>query len=184
MTMPIGFDLSPTPRRETAERILSVATPLFDAVKSSPLSGRAGFPQVLRNNNFGLAVRATKTHALLEVTTKLRSQRSREADRLQAYRQIFTSIDSGEPAIFGVKARLLRFSGFTAEAPHAFALGPDTSMCAWDVRSTDTRNLKKQSYDLDVIYVVGYGRSIREADSWQEFDTLIRVTLSEWSGIR
>lgn len=179
------LDLAVTPNRETGDRILSVANALFDAVKSAPLSARAQFPSVLRNNNFALAIRATTTHAFLEVTTKLHAHRSREADRLRAYRQIFTSIKSGQPAIFRVdRARLVRISGATLEAPHAFALGSDFSMCAWDVRSTTVLNGQKQTHDIDIIYVVGFGEIIREDDAWQEFDTLIRVTLSDWSGIR
>ena len=179
------LNFSATPRRETGDRILSVANALFDAVKNAPLAARTQFPKVLRNNNFALAVRATTTHAFLEVTTKLHAHRSREADRLRAYRQIFTSIESDEPAIFRVdKARLIRVSGATLEAPHAFAIGSDFSLCTWDARSTAVLDGQKQSHDIDVLYVVGFGELIREDDAWEEFDTLIRVTLADWSGIR
>lgn len=179
------LDFSLTPRRETSDRILSTATALFEAVKSAPLSARTNFPKVLRNNNFALAARVTTTHAFLEVTTKLHAHRSREADRLQAYRQLFTSVDSGEPAIFKIdRARLIRISGVTLEGPHAFAIGADISMCAWDARSTAVFNGRKQTHDIDILYVVGFGETIREHDAWQEFDALIRVTLSDWSGIR
>lgn len=179
------LDFSLSPNRETGERILLVANALFDAVKSAPLALRTQFPKVLRNNNFALAVRVTTTHAYLEVTTKLRAQRSREADRLRAYRQIFTSASSGQPAIFRIdKSRLIRISRATLESPHAFALGSDLSMCAWDVSSTTHINGQKQSHDIDIIYVIGFGETLREDDAWQEFDTLIRVTLSDWSGGR
>lgn len=178
------LDLSPNPRPEVAERVLLSTSDLFGSVRSWPLSARGGFPPVLRKNNFGLAAYATRTHAFLEITTKLRAQRNREAERLRAYRQVFTSAGSGEPAVFGVRARLLRFGGFTAEAPHAFSLGLDVSMCAWDIRSVAETTMGKQTHDIDLIYVVGFGQSIREADCWQEFETLVRITLSDWSGIR
>jgi hypothetical protein len=178
----LELDFSVTPRRETGDRILSVANALFDAVKSAPVTARTHFPEVLRNNNFGLAVLATTTHAFLEVTTKWRAHRSREADRLRAYRQIFTSIESGQLALVRVnQVRLARFGRMTLEAPHPFALGSDISLCAWDVRSTTVVNGQKQTHDIDVLYVVGFGDSIREDDAWQEVDTLIRVTLSDWS---
>jgi hypothetical protein len=172
------LDFSATPRRETAERVLSIASTLFEAVKAAPLTARKTFPTVLRSNNFALAVRATPTHTFLEVTTKLRAHRNRELHRTQTYRQIFTSIDSGD------KARLVRFGGGTLEAPRAFAIGSDMSMCAWDTKCITTQNDEKQSHEIDIIYVVGYGSSIREDDCWQEFDTLIRVTLSDWSGVQ
>ena len=181
----LELDFASNPRREIADRILSVASELFDSVKSAPMSARKELPQVLRNNNFGFAVRVTATHAFLEVTTKLRAHRSRELDRLRAYRQIFTSIESGQPAVIKVdKARLVRVSNLTLEAPHAFALGSDFSMCAWEARSTTTVDGKKSTHDIDIIYVVGFGETISVDDVWQEFDTLIRVTLSDWSGIR
>lgn len=184
MTQP-ELDFSVSPSRETGDRILTVANELFDAVKSAPLVARTQFPKVLRNNNFALAVRVTTTHAFLEVTTKLHAHRSRELDRLKAYRQIFTSTDSGQPAIFKIeRARLIRISGATLEAPHAFAIGSDFSMCTWETRATAVINGHKQSHDIDVLYVVGFGETIREDHAWQEFDTLIRVTLSDWSGIR
>ena len=179
------LDFSATPRREIGDRILSVANALFDAVKSAPLVARTKFPKVLRSNNFALAVRVTNTHAFLEITTKFHAHRRREADRLRAYRQIFTSKDSGQSAILQVdQARLVRVSGGTFEAPHAFALGSDCSMCAWDLKSTTTLNGEKTSYAIDIIYAVGYGENISQEDAWQEFDTLIRVTLSDWSSIR
>lgn len=183
---PLELDFSAAPRRETGARILSVSNALFDAVKSAPISARANFPKVLRNNNFALAVHATRTHAFLEVTTKLHAHRDREANRLRAYRQIFTSQAAGHPSLFKIdKARLVRIGGGGAlEAPHAFALGSDFSMCAWDLRCTTVLNGQKQTHNIDVIYVVGFGEAIREDDAWQEFDTLIRVTLSDWSGIR
>ncbi len=179
------LDLSTNPKRESADKILATASELFGAVKSAPFSARSGFPKVFKNNNFAVALRVTATHAFLEVTTKLHAQGSREQDRVRAYRQLFTSTESGEAAVLKVdKARLIRISGATFEAPHAFAIGSDFSMCAWDVRSTTTINGKLTSHDIDVIYVVGFGSLIREADAWQEFDTLIRVTLADWSGSR
>lgn len=177
-----ALDFSATPRRETADRVLSIASDLFESVKAAPVAVRNSFPDVLRSNNFALTVRATRTHTFLEVTTKLRAHRSRELQRVQSYRQIFTSIDSGEPTIFAIdKARLVRFGGGTLDAPHAFALGSDMSMCAWDTRVITMQNGQRQSHEIDIIYVVGYGSEIREDDCWQEFDTLIRVTLSDWS---
>lgn len=181
----VELDLSSSPRREIADQILLVASALFDSVKSAPMSARKNLPQILRNNNFGFAVRVTATHAFLEITTKLHAHRSREAERLRAYRQIFTSIESGQPAIFKVdKARLIRIGAMTLEAPHAFALGSDLSMCAWEARSTTKVAGKMSTHDIDIIYVVGFGEAISVDDVWQEFDTLIRVTLSDWSGTR
>ena len=180
-----SLDLSPSPRRVTGERILAVATPLFEAVKVAPIGIRAKFPSILRNNNFALAVHVTRQHAFLEVTGKFRAQVARAADRLLVYRQVFTTPTSGEPALFTLTGtRLARMADFTAKAPHAFALGSDFSMCAWNLRSTATIDGNHRSHDIDIIYVVGFGRSIHEADCWQEFDSLIRVTLSDWSGMR
>jgi hypothetical protein len=180
-----SLDLSPSTNPWAGEQILSVAAPLFDAVKAAPLKVRENFPSILRNNNFSFAVHVTKRYAFLEVTGKFRAQRTRLVDRLNAYRQIFTDSSSGEPAIFTVTdARLVRVARLTAEAPHAFALGSDFSMCAWDMRSTTTAGGKPVSHQIDIIYVVGFGKNIREADCWQEFDSIIRITLSDWSGMR
>jgi hypothetical protein len=174
-----------TARRETADRVLAIATGLFEAVKAAPTAARKGFPSILRSNNFALAVRATPTHTFLEVTTKFRAHRNRELQRAKSYKQIFTSTDSGEPALFAIdKVRLVRISGGTLEGPHAFALGSDISMCAWDTKIVTTPSTQNQSHVIDVIYVVGYGKDIREDDCWQEFDTIIRVTIADWSGIR
>lgn len=179
------LDLSPHPRIDVADRIQSVASSLFDSVKAAPASVRARFPKVLRNNNFGFAVRVTKTHAFLEVTTKLHAHQSRAAERLAAYRQIFTSIGAGDTAIFKVNdARLVRIGAMSLEAPHAFALGSDFSLCAWEVRSSSDVKGKKSIHDIDIIYVVGFGSSIPIDDAWREFDTLIRVTLADWSAAR
>jgi hypothetical protein len=71
------------------------------------------------------------------VTSKLRAQRSKEIDRISAYRQIFTAKDSGKPALVAIdKARMGRFSGMTLEGAHAFAIGTDFSFCVWDTRNT------------------------------------------------
>ena len=181
----IELDFSSSPRREIADQILAVASALFDSVKSAPMSARKKLPKILRNNNFGLSVRLTATHAYLEVSTKLHAQRSREVERLRAYRQIFTSMESGQPAVFNVdKVRLVRIGAMGFEAPHAFALGSDFSMCAWEIRSTTIVDGKKSTHDIEIIYVVGFGETISVDDVWQEFDSLIRVTLSDWSGVR
>jgi hypothetical protein len=179
----MSLDFSPPQNTETANRILSEAKILFGAVKDLPISVRSGFPKILRRNSFGIAVHTTKTHAFLEITTKLRAKRSWEPKRIQVYRQLFTTPNSGEPALF-IVSRLNRFSAFTVEFPHAFSLGADVSMCAWDMRSVADTTGGKQSFDIDLIYAVGYGAFIREADCWQEFDTLVRVTISDWSGMQ
>lgn len=180
-----SLDLSISPRRDIADQILSVATPLFDSVKIAPLAARKNLPRILRNNNFGMALRLTSAHAFLEISTKLYSHKNREMERLRAYRQIFTSIESGEGAIIKIdKARLARIGAMTLEAPHAFAIGSDFSMCAWEVRSSAIIEGKKSTHDIDIIYVVGFGETIAAEDAWQEFDTLIRVTLSDWSSTR
>lgn len=179
------LDLSISPKREIADQILSVATSLFDSVKNAPLAARKNLPAILRSNNFGIALRLTSKHAFLEITTKLHSHKNREIERLRAYRQIFTSIESGEGAVFKIdKARLARIGGMTLEAPHAFAIGSDFSLCAYEVRSSSIFEGKKSTHDIDIIYVVGFGEIISVEDSWQEFDALIRVTLSDWSNAR
>lgn len=176
------LDLSLSARQDVAAKIHSVASSLFGAVKAAPAALRSHFPKVLRNNNFGFAVRVTKTHAFLEVTSKLNAHQSRDAERLRAYRQIFTSIESGDQAIFKMHdARLVRIGAMTLEAPHAFALGSDFSMCAWEARSSTVVNGKQSKFDIDIIYVIGFGKAIPIDDAWQEFDTLIRVTLADWS---
>lgn len=180
---PLDFSLHPSP--DVSDRILSVANDLFGSVKAAPASVRARLPKVLRNNNFGFAVRVTKTHAFLEVTTKLHAHQSRAAGRLAAYRQIFTSVGAGDSAIFKVDdARLTRIGAMSLEAPHAFALGSNFSLCVWEVRSESDERGKKSVHDIDIIYVVGFGPSIPIDDAWREFDTLIRVTLADWSAAR
>ena len=57
-------------------------------------------------------------------------------------------------------------------------------MCTWDARSTVIVNGTRRTYDIDILYVVGFGRSIPIEEVSQEFDTLIRVTLSDWSSTR
>lgn len=180
-----SLDLSNSPRREIADQIHSVATSLFDSVKSAPLAARKNLPEILRNNNFGIAIRVTPAYAFLEVTTKLYSQKIREPERLRAYRQIFTSKESGEFAGFIIdKTRLARVGRMTVEAPHVFALGSDFSLCAYEVRSSTIFEGKRSTYKNDIIYVVGFGETISAEDSWQEFDALIRVTLADWSRTR
>lgn len=175
------LDFAENPKREIGEKILTVARTLFDSVKSAPIHGREGFPKILRNNNFGLTLLTTNTHAFLEITTKFHAQRERQAERVQSYRQIFTSSESGERAMARLtNSRLIRVGGMNVEGAHAFALGPDLSMCAWDVHSTAVVNGHKKTCDIDIIYVVGFGESIRDTDAWMEFDTIIRVTFAGW----
>lgn len=179
------IDLTPNPRRDIGEKILSVSSSLFDAVKNAPLSLRAGFPRVLRNNNFALTVRVTKKYAFLEVSTKLRAQRSREAERMATYRQLFLPSNSGQPVMMNVdNARLCRVSGVTVDGAHAFGLGNDISLCVSEVRNSIMMNGHRVDSSVDVLYVVGFGDLIRDDEAWREFDTLIRVTLADWSVAR
>lgn len=176
------LDLTPNPRREIAEKILSISNALFESVKGAPLSLRAKFPAILRNNNFALSIRVTKEYAFLDVTSKLKAQRSRELDRLAAYRQYFCSKDSGKPSIFALdKARLCRFSGLTLEGAHAFSIGSDVSLCMWDTRNSTTFDGRRVTNSIDLLYVVSFGQQLLEDDAWQEFDALIRITLADWS---
>lgn len=176
------LDLTESTKRDIGAGILSVATSLFEAVKSAPLGKRTNFPEILRNNNFGISVRVTSRYAFLEVTSKLRAQKARDQERLAAYRQIFTAKESNEPALFALeRSRFTRFSDMTLEAPHAFSLGADVSMCIWDVRSESNVDGRRRVFDIDVLYVVGFGPTIPIEDAAQEFDALIRITLSDWS---
>lgn len=176
------IDLTPSPKREIADKIIGISNALFDSVKNAPLSVRASFPGILRNNNFALTVRVTKSYAFLEVTSKFRAQHARETERVAAYRQIFCLKDSGKPALFAFdKSRLCRISGVTLEGAHAFSLGSDLSLCAWDVRNTLVANGRRITNTIDLLYVVGFGDQIHEDDAWQEFDALIRITLADWS---
>lgn len=143
---------------------------------------RVNFPSVLRNNNFALAVHVTKKYAFVEVTSKFKAQKTREVDRLAAYRQFFTPKDSGRPAIFALdNARLCRFSGMTLEGAPAFSVGSDISLCVWDARSSQILDGRRVATSIDVLYVVGFDDQIREYSAWEEFDALIRVTLADWS---
>lgn len=176
------LDLRSNSRREIADKILSIANSLFESVKNAPISVRASFPAILRNNNFALTVYVTKKYAFLEVTSKFRAQKSREPERVSAYRQIFNPKDSGKPALIGFdNARLCRISNLTLEGAHAFGLGSDISFCIWDSKNSLVLNGRPISNTIDVLYVVGFGAQIREDDAWQEFDALIRVTLADWS---
>lgn len=179
------IDLTPSPRPAIREKILKTATPLFEAVKRAPVALRTNFPEALRSNNFGLLAHVTRQYAFLEVTTKFRAQPNKWQERLHAYKQIFTSSSSGEQAVFNVnQSRFIQIAKLTAEAHHAFSLGSNFSMCAWEVRSVSEEDGKKTTYDIDAIYVVGFGSEILEVDSWQEFDSLIRLTISDWSGLK
>ena len=182
---PTSIDLTESPKRDIGAGILSVASSLFEAVKSAPLGKRAKFPEILRNNNFGISVRVTNQYAFLELTSKLRAQKARDQERLAAYRQIFTTKESNEPALFALeRSRFARFSGMTLDAPHAFALGADVSLCIWDARSASNVDGRRRVFDIDVLYVVSFGPTIPIEDAAQEFDALIRVTLSDWSSAR
>ena len=179
------LDLTPNPRREIGEKILTIGNSLLESVKNVPISNRAGFPEVLRNNNFALAVRVTKDYAFLEITTKARAPKSREAERLSVYRQFFTPLNSGERAVFTVdQSRVCRFGEMTLEADHAFSLGSDVSICIWNVRFISTIRNQRISKTIGALYVVGFGEKIREEEAWQEFDALIRLTLADWSAAR
>lgn len=179
------LDLTPHPRRDIAEKVLSVSSALFDAVKLAPLSLRASLPSILRTNNFGLAVRVTRQYAFLEITSKFRAQRSRENERVAAYRQFFTPKDSGKPAIFSFdKARFCRVSSLTTEGAPAFSLGRDVSLCVWDIRNSQAVRERRITTDIDLLYVVGFGDQLHDDESWQEFDALIRITLADWSSGR
>lgn len=179
------LDLASNPRPQIAERIYRVAEDLFDAVKRAPLSARGTFPSIFHNNNFALAVHVTGRYAFLEITSKFRAQKSNQRDRLSAYRQLFCTKESGEPAIFALdKARLCRFSSLNTQGAHAFSLGSDLSLCVWDIRSSASINNRSSTSKVDVLYVVGFGEQIHEDTAWREFDALIRVTLADWSAFK
>jgi hypothetical protein len=115
----------------------------------------------------------------LEVTTKVQAQLKRDVDRIKTYKKLFTS-DTSPAALFNIKGvRFFRISNLTVQAPHAFLIGKDTSMCVWDFRARTSEADKGE--EINVLYVVGFGTIIREDDAWQEFDSLIRLTLKDWS---
>lgn len=179
------LDLTPNPRREIGEKIIQIGNSLFESVKSAPPSLRSGFPNVLRNNNFALAVRVTKNYAFLEVTTKARAPKSREMHRSAVYRQFFTSKSSSRRAAFAIdRSRLCRFSEISIKGTHVFSLGSDFSICVSDARCITISGGRTVSSAIDVVYVVGFGDQIREDEAWQEFDALIRITLADWSAGR
>jgi hypothetical protein len=175
------LDFTENPRREIGDKILSVATILFESVKNAPLDSRKSFPKILRNNNFGLASFTTKTHVFLEVSAKSRAQRDRQSERVTSYKRMFVGTDSKEPAAARIeRSRIVRFSNVAFKSAHGFAIGSDISMSAWDSKITTLTGERECVDNIDVIYVVGFGDSIREDVAWQEIDSLIRVTISGW----
>lgn len=176
------LDLASNPRHEIGERILSVSNALFDSVKKTPLTVRDKFPQVLKNNNFALVARVTKKYAFLEVTTKLKAQRTRDNDRVKKYREFFTPKESNLPAAISIdNSRYMRIEKINLRGTHAISLGSDVSLCLSEVKRSSFEAGNPITSSLDILYVVAFGAQIREDDAWQEFDALIRVTLSDWS---
>jgi len=179
------LDFTPNSRHSISERILTVANSLFEAVRAAPFQSRLKFPPVLRKNNFAIVVRATKTHVFVEVTTKSKAVARFNPQRLEVYRQLFTATDSGEPFTFHVgNARFFRASDATVHNDHVFGIGPDCSMCASNFTSVRVVNGVSIAHKVDVVYVVGFGEYVAEDDAWLEVDSLIRVTLADWSTAR
>jgi hypothetical protein len=173
------------PDRAIYEKILSVSSTLFESVKSAPLLIRSNFPSVLRNNNFGLALIVTRKYAFLEVTTKLKAKKEYSQARADKYRLIFATEYSNSPAfIFVNNSRLGRISGLTTENAVAVKVGSNFSFCIWDYTNRCTNNGKINTQTVDLLYVVGFGDKIHPEDAWQEFDALIRVTLTDWGKVK
>lgn len=176
------LEMEQHPDRAISDKILSVSQGLFDSVRNAPLSARTSFPTILRKNNFGLALWVTRKYAFLEVTTKLKARRDHNSERLGKYRSIFTSVESNKPAIFSVSnSRLCRFANLKTEGAAAVSLGRDFSFCVWDLENRNSQNGRESVQKADLLYVVGFGSKIHPGDAWQEFDSLIRVTISDWS---
>ena len=127
-------------------------------------------------------VRVTKRYAFLEVTTKLKAQRTRDNDRVKKYREFFTPKESNLPAVFGLdNSRYIRIEGINLRGAHAISIGSDVSLCLSGVKKSSPEAGNPITSSLDILYVVAFGAQIREDDAWQEFDALIRVTLADWS---
>lgn len=177
-----GIDLSINPRAEIGERVMNIATSLLEPVKRAPQNLRTEFPPILRNNNFGWTTRVTKKYIFLDISGKVQAQRSKDIDRLTSYRRVFTSAEQGEPAIFKIdEARMCRFSDLSTEGAYSFSLGKDFSFAAWNLRNKNTEGGREILTDIDLIYVIGFGRVIHEDIAWQELDTLVRLTIADWS---
>jgi hypothetical protein len=175
------LDFTPNPRREIGDKILSVASSLFESVKHAPLHLRRTFPNVLKNNNFAPTVRVTRDYAFLEITTKLKAQ----SNRTDIYRRFFSPKELQRPAIIAIdKARFARVGAISMEGGYGFSIGSDFSLCAWDLKSSVVEHGKQSHKSIDLVYVVGFGDQIRQEEAWQEFDALIRLSISDWSSTR
>ena len=166
----------------TGRKLSEVAHGLFAAVKNVPLSLRKNFPEILKNNNFGISVRVTSTQAFLEISPKSKAIPSRDNERADAYQRLFTSIDSGKEAVLRRDgARFHMISKLGLEGGYGIALGTDVSLCLWDVISLNKYfPEKKRVTKIDLLYVVSYGEVIRQDSAVHEFDTLLRWSFAAW----
>jgi hypothetical protein len=166
----------------TGRKISEVAHDLFAAIKKIPLGLRTEFPEILKNNNFGLSVRVTRTHAFLEISPKSKAVSSKDRERVGAYRKLFTSIDSGKAAVLRMEdARLSSVAKVSLNGAYAIALGSNISLCLWEIQSLNPYFPGKEgATKIDLLYIVGYGQRVPKETAWQEFDAMIRTTISQW----
>lgn len=166
----------------TGKKVLEVAHSLFAAVKNVPLSLRKNFPEILKNNNFGLSVRVTSAQAFLEISPKSKAIPSKDSERADAYQKLFTSIDSGKEAVLRLDgARLNTVAKLGLDGGYGIALGTDVSLCLWDVISLNRYFPKEKGVTrVDLLYIVSYGELIRQDSAVHEFDTLLRWSFAAW----
>ena len=168
----------------TAE-LLSVAKQLFEPVKAASPQARAHFPKILRNNNFALLARVTTHQAYVEVVSKATALRRRPDETARLYRRLFSPADSGEPTAFRFAgSRLSRVSGVNISGAVPFSIGPDSSLCISDVVARGGVNDSSPIVAVELLYVLAFGPSIQPSGAWQELDSLIRLSISDWRNAR
>jgi len=175
--LPIDFSI--TQEFETGKRIHQLAIDLFDAVKRAPIADRIKLPTILRNNNFSIPIRVTRTHVFLELTSKSKAQSQFDSERLKNYKRLFALDNTTAAAIDLTDARMARIGALTVEATCPFRIAQDTSVCIWDFCSRKSEQDK--GVHVDMLYVVGFGKRVNKYTILQEFDSLIRLTLRDWS---
>lgn len=177
------LDLRLSPDTERAAKVFEVSNSLFDAVKAAPLDARSGFPRVLRNNNFAVLVRFTAKYVFVEVVGKAEAKRRRPEDTAKLYRRLFVPLGSSkEGCTFALNdSRLVRFAGGTFAGGVPFGLGENSSFCAWDFVVRGRPEDKGGQTTIDLIYVVSFGSKLGANDAPQEIDSIVRLTVAEWS---
>ena len=186
LILPSDLDLTPHTHAEIGKRISDGARGLFEIIKHVPFNRRTHFPQILKNNNFSWSVRVTQNYAFIDFTKKSKALSGKEHERLAIFRQFFASNTATDDSMFKTdNARMVSMSGGTVVGTRSFGLGQNFSFCAWDTKNEQTgTDGKTQTTTLDLVFVVGFGPDIPADDPWPEFDSLIRVTMRDWSAQR